>query len=161
MTLVQRKVTWAVVISVVVAASGVALIAQGVPGIGTWKLNVAKSKYSPGPAPKSTTVTFSAVGQGVKAVVDGVGPDGSKTHWEYTANFDGKPYPVTGNGLGDMVVTRRVNPTTIESSYTLKGKPTVVNTRTVSADGKTLTVTSTGTNAQGQKVNDVQVFEKG
>ena len=45
-------------------------------------------------------------------------------HWEYTANFDDKPYPVTGNGLGDMVVTRRVNPTTIESSYTLKGKPT-------------------------------------
>jgi hypothetical protein len=160
MTSVQRKVTWAVVISVV-AASGVALIAQGVPGLGTWKLNVAKSKYAPGPAPKSATVTFSAVGQGVKAVVDGVGPDGSKTHWEYTANFDGKPYPVTGNGLGDMVVTRRVNPTTIESSYTLKGKPTVVNTRTVSADGKTLTVTSIGTNAQGQKVNDVQVFEKG
>jgi hypothetical protein len=114
-------------------------------------LVVAKSKYSPGPAPKSATVTFSAVGQGVKVVVDGVGPDGSKTHWEYTANFDGKPYPVTGNGLGDMVVTRRINPTTILSSYTLKGKPTVVNTRTVSADGNTLTVTSTGTNAQGRK----------
>ena len=61
MTLVQRKATWAVVISVAIAASGAAPIAQGIPGIGTWKLNVAKSKYSPGPAPKSATVTFSAV----------------------------------------------------------------------------------------------------
>jgi hypothetical protein len=162
MTLTQRKTTWAVVVGVAIAVSGAIVMAQGpVPGLGTWRLNVAKSKYSPGPAPKSATVTFSAAGQGVKAVIDGVGPDGSKTHWEYTANFDGKPYPVTGNGDGDMVVARRVNATTIETSYTLKGKPTVVNTRVVSADGKTLTVTSTGTNAQGQKVNNVQVFEKG
>jgi hypothetical protein len=162
MTLTQRKTTWAVVVGALIVASGVAVNAQGpVPGLGTWKLNVAKSKYTPGPAPKSVTVTFAAAGQGVKAVIDGIGPDGSKVHWEYTANFDGKPYPVTGNGDGDMVVARRVNPNTIETSYTLKGKPTIVNTRVASADGKTLTVTSTGTNAQGQKVNNVQVFEKG
>ena len=65
-------------------------------GLGTWKLNVAQSKFSPGPAPKSSTVTFKAAGQGVSAVIDGVGPDGAKVHWEYTANFDGKPYPVKG-----------------------------------------------------------------
>jgi hypothetical protein len=131
-----------------------------VPGLGTWTLNVAKSKYSPGPTPKSGTVTFSAAGQAVKAVVDLLGPDGSKIHWEYTATLDGKPAPVTGNPDGDMVVAKRPNPNTIETSYTLKGKPTTVNTRVVSADGKTLTVTSTGTNAQGQKVNNHQVFEK-
>jgi hypothetical protein len=105
-------------------------------------------------------VTFSAAGQAVKAVVDLIGPDGSKIHWEYTATLDGKPAPVTGNPDGDMVVAKRTNPNTIETSYTLKGKPTTVNTRVVSADGKTLTVTSTGTNAQGQKVNNHQVFEK-
>jgi hypothetical protein len=60
-----------------------------------------------------------------------------------------------------MVVTKRVNATTIETAYTLKGKPTTTSTRVVSADGKTLTVTTVGTNAQGQKVNNVQVFEKG
>ena len=150
------------VVGVLTAALGSAGVAQTpVPGLGTWKLNVAKSKYSPGPAPKSATVTFSAAGQGVKAVIDGVCPDGGKVHWEYTANFDGKPYPVTGNGDGDVVVARRVTANTIESSYTLKGKPTLVNTRVMSADGKTMTVTGTGTNAQGQKVNNVQVFEKG
>ena len=140
---------------------GVAVLAQTPdPRLGTWKLNVAKSKYSPGPAPKSGSVTFSAAGEGVKAVVDTVGPDGSETQWEYTANFDGKPYPVKGNPDGDMVVAKRVNPNTVETSYTLKGKPTTVNTGVVSADGKTFTVTSKGTNAQGQKLDNVQVFER-
>lgn len=140
---------------------GVAVLAQTPdPRIGTWKLDVTKSKYIPGPAPKSGSVTFSAAGQGTKVVVDTVGPDGSKTQWEYTANFDGKPYPVKGNPDGDMVVAKRVNPNTVETSYTLKGKPTTINTGVVSADGKTFTVTSKGTNAQGQKLDNVQVFEK-
>lgn len=163
MTFSQWKTAQAgVVVGILAAALGSAVLAQTpVPGLGTWKLNVAKSRYTPGPAPKSVTVTFSAAGQGVKAVIDGVAPDGSKIHWEYTASFDGKPHSVTGNGDGDMVVMRRVDPNTIETAYTLKGKPTLVNRRVASADGKTLTVTSTGTNAQGQKINNVQVFEKG
>jgi hypothetical protein len=163
MTFSQRNIAWAALLGIlaIAAALSATVSAQGVPALGTWKLNVAKSKFSPGPAPKSTTVTFSAAGQGVKAVVDGAGPDGGKIHWEYTANFDGKAYPVTGNPDGDMVVMKRVNANTIETAYTLKGKPTVTNTRVLSADGKTLTVTSTGTNAQGQKINNVQVFEKG
>lgn len=146
---------------VLIALVGSTGTAQGpVPGLGTWTLDVANSKYSPGPTPKSGTVTFTAVGQAVKAVVDLLGPDGSKIHWEYTAALDGKPVPVTGNPDGDMVVAKRTNTNTIETSYTLKGKPTTVNTRVVSADGKTLTVTSAGTNAQGQKVNNHQVFTK-
>ena len=60
-----------------------------------------------------------------------------------------------------MVVAKRVNANTFETSFTLKGKPTTVNTRVVSADGETLTVTTTGTNAQGQAVKNVQGFEKG
>ena len=129
--------------------------------IGTWKLNVAKSKFSPGPAPKSGGVTFSAAGQETKVAVETIGPDGSKINWEYTATTDGsKPYPVKGNPDGDMVVAKRIDPNTVETSYTLKGKPTTVNTAVVSADGKTLTVTSKGTNGQGQKIDNVQVFEK-
>jgi hypothetical protein len=157
----SRRLTFTLaVLGVLSLAFGTSAFAQDpVPGLGTWTLNVAKSKYSPGPAPKSGTVTFSAAGQAVKAVVDIV-TDAGKTHWEYTATLDGKPAPVTGNGDGDMVMAKRTNPTTIETSYTLKGKPTTVNTRVVSADGKTMTVTSTGVNAQGQKVNNVQVFEK-
>jgi hypothetical protein len=162
MPLSRWKTVWSfTVASSFVVALAAATVAQTDPGLGTWKLNVAKSKFSPGPAPKALSVTFSAAGQGVKAVIDGAGPDGSKVHWEYTANFDGKPYPVTGNPDGDMVIAKRINPNTVETAYTLKGKPTTTNTRVVSADGKTLTVTSKGTNAQGQTVNNLQVFEKG
>jgi hypothetical protein len=161
MSINWKSVRAVAVVSVLAAAMGSAGVAQTPdPRIGTWKLNVAKYKYNPGPAPKSGTVTFSAAGQGVKAVVDTVGPDGSKVHWEYTANFDGKPHPVTGNPDGDMVVAKRVNPNTVETSYTLKGKPTTTNTGVVSADGKVFTVTSKGTTGQGQKIDNVQVFEK-
>ena len=163
MAFVQWKTArWVATVIVLTAALGSGTVAQTpVPGLGTWKLNVARSKNSPGPVAKSGTVTFSTIGQGVKAVIDVVGPDGGKAHWEYTANFDGNSYPVTGNPDGDMVVAKRVNANTIETSYSLKGKPTVVNTRVVSADGMTLTVTTMGTNAQGQKVSSVLVFEKG
>ena len=153
-----RSITIVGVLSMAMAHVGLAQ--EPVPGLGTWTLNVAKSKYSPGPTPKSGSVTFSAVGAAVKAAVDLVGTDGSKIHWEYTATLDGKPAAVTGNPDGDMVVAKRTNPNTIVTSYTLKGKPTTVNTRVVAADGKTMTVTSTGSNAQGQKVNNHQVFEK-
>lgn len=153
-----RSFASVIVIAMAMGSSG---LAQGPdPRIGTWKLDVAKSKYSPGPAPKSGTVTFSAAGQGVKAAIDLVGPDGSKVQWGYTANLDGKPYPVTGNADGDMVMAKRVNANTVETTYTLKGKPTTVNTGVVSADGKTFTVTTKGTNAQGQKVDNIQVFVK-
>jgi hypothetical protein len=141
---------------------GIVVAAQAPdPANGNWQLNVAKSKFSPGPAPKSTTATISAAGAAYKVVVEAVAADGAKVHWEYSANFDGKPHPVKGNPDGDMVVAKRVNATTVETSYTLKGKPTTTNTRVVSADGKTMTVTSTGTNGQGQKINNVQVFDRG
>ena len=162
MILSLSKIVRAVALAgALVAAVGIVGSAQTpAPGLGPWKLNPAKSKFSPGPALTSGMVTFTAVGQGVKAVVDAVNATGAKVHWEYTADFDGKPHPVTGNPDGDMVVAKRVNATTIETTYTLKGKQTTVNTRVVSADGKTMTVTSTGMNAQGQKIDNVQVYEK-
>ena len=95
-----------IVLAVAMGNSG---LAQGPdPRIGTWKLDVAKSKYSPGPAPKSGTVTFSAAGQGVKAAIDFVGPDGSKTQWGYTANVDGKHRLVARIGRHDAAVSKLV-----------------------------------------------------
>lgn len=142
-------------------ALGVVVTAQAPdPAVGKWNLNVAKSKFTPGPAPKSTTATIAATGATYKVVVEAVAADGAKVNWEYSASFDGKPHPVKGNPDGDMVVAKRVNATSVDTSYTLKGKATTNNSRVVSADGKTMTVTSTGTNGQGQKINNVQVFER-
>ncbi len=155
-----RITTIAIAGLLVAALSGAAIAQTPDPVIGAWKINLAKSKYSPGPAPKSLTLTYTAAGQGVKVVVDGVGGDGSKTHFEYTANYDGKDYPVTGNPDADTAALKRVSATTVEIANKKGGKPTTASTRVLSADGKTLTVTTMGTDAQGQKVNNVQVFEK-
>ena len=129
--------------------------------IGKWTLNVAKSKFDPGPAAKSADVVLTGSGaDGIKLVFDGVSPTGDKVHWEYTGNYDGKDYPMTGNVEGDTVSLKRINANSVETTYKLKGKVTLVNVRTVSADGKTLTVTQKGTNAAGQRVNNLLVFER-
>jgi hypothetical protein len=156
-------------VSATAAAAFAALVFAGTasaqskdPVVGKWTMNVAKSKLSPGPAPKSAAIVFSASGaDGVKAVFDGVADTGDKVHWEYTGNHDGKDYPMTGNPEGDMISLKRLNANSVETTYKLKGKVTVTNVRTVSADGKTMTVTTKGTNAQGQKVDNTLLFEKG
>jgi len=150
----------AVAASVLIASVGSAGFAQTEPFIGTWKLNIAKSKYSPGPAPKSGMATISTAGQGVKVVVSGVSATEAKVQWEYTANHDGKDYPVTGNPDADTISLKRINASSVETTQKKGGKVTLTNVRTVSADGKTMTVTTKGTNAAGQAVNNVQVFEK-
>lgn len=137
-----------------------ATFAQSDPQVGVWKLNVAKSKYSPGPAPKSATTRIEAVGAGTKVIVDQVLADGTTRHWEYTANYDGKDTPVTGNPDADTVARTRINATTVQTIAKKGGKVMTTQTSAVSSDGKTRTVTTKGVNASGQQVNNVAVYEK-
>ena len=135
--------------------------AQNDPQVGVWKLNVEKSKYSPGPAPKSATTRIEAAGAGTKIVVDQVLPDGTARHWEYTSNNDGKESPVTGNNPdADVIARTRTNANTVTQTSKKGGKVTTTQTSTVSSDGKTRTVTTKGTSASGQQVNNVAVYEK-
>jgi hypothetical protein len=136
--------------------------AQAPKGLeGTWKLNATKSSFAPGPPPKAMSVTYSAVGSDVvKIVVDVTPAAGPAQHWEMTAHYDGREYPVKGNPNADMVSLRFIDKLTSESTYKKAGKVTATNTRTLSADGKTLTVTSKGVTEDGKPRNDVQVFEK-
>ena len=159
MTALARLFTLGVGV-VVASALVVSVSAQTSPEVGTWKLNVAKSKYSPGPAPKSQTATFAAAGQGVKVTTEGVAADGSKTAQSYTANYDGKDVPLTGSAIADTVSLKRINPTTVERTDKKTGKVVQTLTRVISADGKTLTITTKGTNAQGQPVNNVAIYDK-
>jgi hypothetical protein len=149
----------------VAAISGMVLIgvafAQSNPFVGTWKLNVAKSKYSNGTPPQSSTTRIEPAGAGVKYIVDQVTATGEKQHWEFTCMYDGKDYPVTGaNPNGDTVALTRVNATTVRQLNKLKGKPTITQVAVVSADGKTRTLTATGTNPLGQVVNNVTVYDR-
>jgi hypothetical protein len=130
------------------------------PRIGTWQLNVAKSKYSPGPAPKSQTLTIEASGKGEKVTSELTDAAGARTTTVYTASYDGKDYPITGVPIADTVSLKRVNARTSQRVDKKDGKIVQTFTRVVSADGKTMTVTIKGTNAQGKAVSNVVVFEK-
>ncbi len=143
-------------LAVVVFASG--LSAQADPTIGTWKLNLAKTKYAAGQAPKSTTLVITAAGQGVKLTSDTVLADGSARKISYTATYDGKDAAVTGTPDYDTISLKKTA-TGMDGSRKKAGKVVQTFSRVVSADGKTMTVTSTGTNAAG-KVDNVQVYDK-
>jgi hypothetical protein len=148
--------------SVLAALLGGAVLAQTTDSqVGNWKLNLAKSTYSPGPAPKSATTKIEAVGAGTKVTVDQTLADGTTRHYEFTANYDGKDSPVAGNNPdADMVARTRINANTIQTVSKKGGKVTTTQTSTVSADGKTRTVTTKGVNGAGQTVNNVAVYEK-
>ena len=161
-----RTLTFGVVLAlgVVLGAGVVSLSAQAKdPRIGTWKLNVAKSKYSPGPAPQSLTVKVEPSGQGGERVTtEFVNADGTRTTTQYTeANFDGKDYPLIGSQLGaDTVSLKRIDTRTTERTDKKGGKVIQTLRRVVSQDGKTMTVTTKGTNLQGQAMNNVALFER-
>jgi hypothetical protein len=127
---------------------------------GTWKLNLAKSKFSPGPAPKSMTLTYTFSADGVKIVSHVVPADGAAQHWEMMAKDDGKEYPVTGHPNADSVSLKGIEGGKGQSTFKKGGKVTMVNVRSLSADGKTLTIDSKGTDEKGQPVHNVQVFER-
>lgn len=127
---------------------------------GTWKLNLDKSKYSPGPAPKSTTVKVEADEKGIKINAEGSNADGSAIHIQYDAKFDGKDYPVTGLPYGDTVSVKRTDANTIESTLKKGGQVVMTVTSTVSKDGKTRTSTFKGKDAEGHDVNNVVVYDK-
>ena len=128
--------------------------------VGTWKLNVAKSKYSPGPAPKSNVAKYEASEGGIKAVTDGVGADDKPTHTEFAAKFDGKDYPYKGNMAYDTIMVKRIDDNTYEASLKGKGKATMTSKNVVSKDGKMRTQTQTGTDAQGKAVSNTVVYDR-
>lgn len=135
--------------------------AQADSQVGMWKLNVEKSKYSPGPGPKSGTTKIEAAGTGTKVIVDQVLADGTKRHYEFTSNYDGKDSPITGNNPEiDTVARTRVNASSVQTIGKKGGKVMTTQTSVVSADGKTRTVTTKGTNAGGQQVDNVAVYER-
>ena len=127
---------------------------------GTWILDVAKSKYSPGPAPKSQVAKLEAVDGGLKVVADRVESDGKTTHFEWTAKFDGKDYPVTGDPNRDAVSVKKTDEYTIDITNKKAGKVLTTIRAVYAKDGKSRTETVTGTDAQGRKVENVTQWSR-
>ena len=135
-------------------------LAQSDPLTGTWKLNLAKSAYSPGPAPKSASLTYRAQGQNVLRIAEGVDAEGKPTKSEWAHVYDGKPYPTPGVADYDTSSYTRVDSRTVSFSRIKGGKAVQAGLIVVSGDGRTMTITTAGTNPNGQQVNNVAVCDK-
>ena len=129
------------------------------PNMGTWKLNEAKSNLTAG-VPKNHTVAYTAAGDSVKVTVDGVDGQGKPAHNEWTGKFDGKDYAVTGDPTSDTRSYKRIDDRTLEFWGKKAGKVTLSGRVAVSADGKSRTVTVTGTDASGAKISGTAVYDK-
>jgi hypothetical protein len=130
--------------------------------IGTWKLNVEKSKYSPAPMPvKDLSVTREASDGGVKVTTTGQQADGTAINASYTAKYDGKVVQVTGNAPYDTISIKQVNANTLTDERKKTGGPYHATSRIVISNGeKTMTVTTKGTNTAGKKFTSTFVLDK-
>ena len=147
------------VLAIAVYAVAIAMSAAENPNMGTWKLNEAKSKFSPG-AMKNSTVVYQAAGDSVKVTTDGTSGDGKPVHTEWTGKFDGKDYPVTGDANSDMRSYKKVNDHTLAFTNKQGGKVTTSGQGVVSSDGKTRTVTLNGADSKGKKFSSTAVYDK-
>jgi hypothetical protein len=137
-----------------------AVVAMGdSPHMGTWKLNEAKSKIGKG-GTKNHTVVYEAAGDSIKVTVDGTDAEGNATHNEWTGKFDGKFYPVTGDSTADMRSYRQINSRTLALTNKKGNKVVLTGRIVVSADGKTRTVTTNGTDSKGKRVATTAVYDK-
>jgi hypothetical protein len=131
--------------------------------IGTWKLNLAKSKYTPAPMPlKSYTAVREAAPGGVKVTITGERADGSPVNANYTAKFDGSPAAVNGTGMPyDTISIKQIDANSVTYEAKLANSKYHTSGRTVvSSDGKTMTTTAKGTSADGKAIALSFVYEK-
>jgi len=155
----KRFVAFATTLLLVALAVNVAVAAADQHS-GTWKMNPAKSKYSPGPAAKSVNLKMESDENGIKIDAEGTDGDGNPTHVQYDAKFDGKDYPVTGLPYAETVSVKRIDTNTIQSTLKKAGQVVMTVTSTVSNYGKMRTSTFKGKDAQGRDVNNVVVYDK-
>jgi hypothetical protein len=138
---------------------GLAMCSAQNPTLGTWKLNEAKSKLTPG-LPKNLTVKYEAAGDSIKGTIDGVDGQGKPTHTEWTGKFDGKDYPVTGDPTADTRAVKQVDDHNYQLTVKKAGKVTMTGKAVISADGKSRTVSVSGKDSMGMKIEGVSVYDK-
>ena len=140
-------------VSVIVCTA--ALLWAADPVVGTWTLNLAKSRFSPGPAPKEETRVYEAQGEGIKVTVRTVAADGHSTTVLISANYDGKDYPVTGSSAYDAIALKKINDQIAEATLMHVGRAVATARREISDDGRTMTITYAG-----QQISNKAVYDK-
>jgi hypothetical protein len=130
------------------------------PAIGTWTLNLEKSKFHGDRAPKSMTRTYTAAAGGTEMKVSGVASDGTAITQSATLTYDGKDCAFTGSSEYDALSLKRVNGTTVKSQLKKAGTIVGNSTRTISGGGKVLTLSTAMKTTKGGTTHDVAVFDK-
>jgi hypothetical protein len=150
----------------------VAALCLGIPGamlaaetnanIGTWKLNLEKSQYAAGLAPKSLTRTVALDGDKVKYSFEGTAADGSALTYSFTVQYDGKDYEITGTGPNgaDHISIKKINSRTFEATLKKGDKVVATSHTTISHDGKTATLNGKGTDKDGKPTKQTQIFDR-
>jgi hypothetical protein len=147
-------------VAFVVVLGGTAF-AQSDRTLGTWKVNLAKSKFEPGPPPMSDTRVIEALEtNGVKFTATVIAQDGTHATIGFSAHYDGKGYMVTGTPDVDIIVLKRVNANAFTFALKKGGKVVQTGKYVVSKSGRMITLIGTGSNSKGQKVHDVLVMDK-
>ena len=151
-----------VAIAVFAAFASTSLLAQSNPVVGTWQLNTAKSKYTPGPVPKSLTRTVEETADGMKYTMTGVNADGSPISYGFTVKYDGKDYPATGTmpGGADSIAIKKIDANHYEATLKKAGEEVGTSKLEISKDGKVATLTSKGMTAGGKPSHSVSVYDK-
>ena len=151
--------TRTIVLTMALCFIGVGVCFAQNPFMGTWKLNEAKSTLAAG-MPKNNTVVYEPEGVDVKVTIDGTDSTGNPTHNEWTGKFDGKYYPVKGDPNSDSRSYTRKGIHVLDFSVKNGTKVTTTGRIVASDDGKSRTVTSIGTDAQGKKFTSTVVYDK-
>jgi hypothetical protein len=146
-------------LTLALCVAAVAAAAAADAQMGTWKLNEAKSTLVSG-AVKNHTVVYELAGDSVKVTVDGTDNAGKAAHNEWTGKFDGKDYAVTGDPTGDTRAYTTVNDHTLAMTVKKGGAVTITGRIVVSADDKTRTVSTSGTDAKGKTLSSTAVYDK-
>jgi len=143
------------------ALAALALLAQTQEAFyGLWKVDLSKSKYSPGPAPRSNMKKYEPWKDGFKATQDMVTAKGEKVHVEVIAKVDGKDYPGTGSPDADTYAFKKLDARTYEVTQKKDGKVTIVAKMVVAPDGKSRSIVQAGKNAKGEPVNNQIYWDK-
>ncbi len=156
-----RKATAVYAALILSAITALTVLADAPVSIaGTWQLNVARSRFTPGTEIKSQTRVYEVNGSRVKQITDSVDAEGRPVHNVWTARYDGKDYPLKGNPDADTISVTPIGSLTTKSVLKKDGKVVQTVLRTLSADGQTCTFKYDGVNRQGMKIDNLLVFDK-
>jgi len=157
----MKSMVWSFLFGAVLAVAGLVTAADASdPVIGTWTLNVAKSRFTPGHELKSQTRTYAATAKGVSVKVSGVAANGTALSQQSTFKYDGKSYPMSGAPDYDALSLQRANDGMVKSTLLRAGKPVGTTIRTISMHGKVMTLSTKLKDVTGQRNEMIAVYDK-